>query len=832
MHKIKILITIFLIQSPFLVAGPFNSFLQSSATTRRSGPASDTSIVQPESGGILGVPGIASPSETASPRDDTDPSDFEEDEDQSRRERALSFIDSLRQRGTLGGRSSRESSTPVPSKSETSMKAGEEGVTLTFKNASIEEVVNVIMKELGYSYIIDPEVTGTVNLFTQKEFPRTKLFEVLGQLLKMNGQAIIRQEDLYVILPIGQSPSIPGSILKRPNSMLSEVQAKGESSSGAVQSSKKTQSDVDQGEIAVPELGKEGVKQATTIPVAKVSQQREQLKSEEGVITYIVPLHHIPSAEMVTMVKAFVSDGAQVVDFQSANILILTDYRANIEQALEIIRLLDTEYFDVNVVDLVPVRYHQAVDVAEDLAQIYAPGEKAGGVRIVAIERLNSILVITHAPEVFAEVENWIQKLDTPSGGSNIRTFVYQVENNTANNIAEILSQLYSDGAGLPSGAGSKDSKEGPESSQQRGRQRQEAAFLPEGQNRTGSAGLPLGPSLGGRSAQSAVRAAVITGDIKIIVNEFNNSLVIQGTEADYKFLRETIVQLDILPRQVLIEAKIYAVELRNDLSYGVSWFLQDRLSEQGHATTGSITSVGDEGGGGVSGATRFFVGAYRQFDIVIDALRTKTNVEILESPTLLVVDGTEAQINVGAEVPVTTASFGDPLRSGSNTSFVNSISFRPTGTTLLLLPRISSSGMVAMDLAIEVSNASGPALTPTINRNFVRTSLIAKDGQQIGIAGVISDNFDYSNNRVPILGDIPVIGALFGQTSRSKRRFELIFLITPHVVSSVPTAAELTLEFKRALRNAYGFIKEKEVEDQELRDGRRKLELKTKINP
>ena len=504
--------------------------------------------------------------------------------------------------------------TAVQPPSETAIKRGGTGVTLTFKNASIEEVVDVIMQELGHSYILDPEVAGTVNLFTHQEFSKEKLFGVLEQLLKMNGQAIIRQDDLYVILPIGQSATIPGPILKRPVSARPEAESEPAQGPPAGQQPPSPPPGAGPGNPAAAAIAQQPeTPQPTTITIPEQPSELEQLAGEEGVITYIVPLHYIPSADMVTMIKAFVSDGAQVVDFQSANILIITDYRASIEQALEIIRLLDTEYFEVNTVDLVPVRYHQAIDVAEDLAQVFAPGEKAGGVRIVAIERLNSILVVTHAPEVFRQVMTWIDKLDAPSGGSNIRTYVYSVENNTANNIAEILSQLYSDGAGLPSGGGTPEEQESLQvasQERQRARQREESAFLPEQQGRLGmgmgggSGGLPLGPALGGRAASSGVRAVVVAGDIKIIVNEFNNSLVIQGTEADYQFLRQTIALLDVLPRQVLIEAKIYAVELRDDLSYGVSWFLQDRLEnpDPAHPTTGSITRVGEEGGGGYFG--------------------------------------------------------------------------------------------------------------------------------------------------------------------------------------------------------------------------------------
>jgi len=223
--------------------------------------------------------------------------------------------------------------------------------------------------------------------------------------------------------------------------------------------------------------------------------------------------------------------------------------------------------------------------------------------------------------------------------------------------------------------------------------------------------------------------------------------------------------------------------------------------------------------------ASRAFLGSDRQLTAIISALRAVTKVELLEAPRILALDGMQAQINIGAEIPVTTASFGNPLQAGQPSNFINSIQFRPTGVTLLILPRISASGIVTMDLAIEVSSATGATLTPTINRNFITTSLIVRDGQTVAIAGLISDQFDEARNRVPILGDIPILGALFGQTTRNKRRSELIFFITPHVIRNLPTATELTLDFKRALRNSYDFIDRKEREETELIQERRAQE-------
>jgi general secretion pathway protein D len=742
------------------------------------------------------------------------------------------------QNQTDGAPAPQPSGTPAPvlSPAQPAKPGSERTFDFSFSNAAIDTVIGNIMKELGYSYVIDPQVTGTVSIFTQRGVPRSRLFEILEGILKMNGHGIVKQGDFYVIAPLGSVPRLPHGILVRPQTQPAQPEAPSGQPTG---SNSQPQSDAPPGTTALP---------------LQPSQEARRLDAEEGIVTYIIPLHYLSSEHVKQMAQVFVSEGANVIDFAPANILLITDHRKNIQQVLDLVNILDTQYFDLNNVELLQVKNNLAKDVAADLAKIFAPGDRSA-VRIIAIERLNSILAVTHAPSVLQQIKDWVDKLDSPSASTNLRTFVYQVENNTAMNIADVLSQLYQDGTGLPSSA-----------TGEAGGQLREPGFVGS-QNRMGGRGGyggyggeyggyggggyggggyggggyggggyggggyggggyggmrgGVGPSLRGRpmSSSAGVRA-VVSENLKVIVNEFNNSLIIQATQADYDFLLETIRQLDVLPRQVQIEAKIYRVQLTDDLNFGVAAFLEKRggtgTEVVGPATTGSISPPSQSSPGGAFGiVTRTLIGAERQLEAAITALRAKTEVELMEAPRLMAMDGMQATFNVGAEVPVTTASYGDPLQSG-NISFVNSIQFRPTGTTLLISPRISASGIVTMDLAIEVSSSSG-SLTPTINRNYVETSLIIRDGQTIAIAGLISDHFNLSRNRVPVLGDIPILGSIFGQTSRAKSRHELIILITPHVIPNLPSAAEMTLEFRRALRKAYDYIRRQEQDEQEL---------------
>ena len=751
-----------------------------------------------------------------------------------------------------GGSAGRPSSARVES--------SEAGIGLKFESVPINRVINSIMQELGYSYVIDPEVQGEVSIYTSGKIPREELFEVLEQLLMMNSIAIVEQENgLFAVVPIAESPTIPHKI------NTSMTKSKAPAAEGAPD---KEGSGATEGQ-ANPAAEAPGTE--TSKPVKTDSAQGIEMSQEKGVITYIIPLNYVVSEQLLQMAQVFLTPGATVVDFQPGNILLVTDHRNNINQVLELVELLDTNYFKFNRVELIPIKYHQAAAVAEDLGKIFSSGDAAAGVRIVAIERLNSLLVVTRAGQVFDEVKGWIDRLDiVPSASSNIKTHVYHVENNTAVQIAQILAELYRDGYGMPSSPGTT----GTVDSQNQGAYQNpgfvagSSGYGGYGSNYGGSYGgnyggyggagsyggssyggyggssrygsgsygsyggsggmggyggmsgsRQLGPQLS-QSSQSQIRG-IMAGNVKMVVNEFANELIIQGSEADIQFMLGTIEQLDILPRQVFIEAQIFSVELTNDLSFGISSFLQEKGTGVSGTTIGPATtsSISD---GALSAITRIAIGGERELQVVLNALKAKTDVELLEAPRILAKDGTMASINIGAEVPVTSASYGDPLISGS-TNFVNSISYRSTGTTLQLVPRISSSGIVNLDMVMEVSNATGAALTPTINRNYIQTSLIVGDGQTIGLGGIISDSENNSQSRVPILGDIPIIGAIFGKTEKQKRRFEMIIFITPHVVKTIPSVAELSLEFKRALKLAYPVIDRKNEERRLLLEQRKK---------
>jgi general secretion pathway protein D len=323
-------------------------------------------------------------------------------------------------------------------------------------------------------------------------------------------------------------------------------------------------------------------------------------------------------------------------------------------------------------------------------------------------------------------------------------------------------------------------------------------------------AGRQLGPQLNtNRTITSQVlRGGQFTGlqdTVRLVVDDVNNSLIIQATPADYIYISETIRKMDILPRQALIDAKIYEVDLNDSFSMGVHATLDAKGDSS--LTTGSLTN------GLLNIKTFVPVGNAQEIMLMLSAIAGKTKVRVLEAPSVLALDGQQAQIIVGAEVPYPGTSF-TPSVGGSTTS----VQYRDTGISLIVIPRISASGNVTMDIMQEVSTP-GPSVTigegdaPSFNKTSVQTTLSVKDGETVAIAGLIRDGNDFTRSGIPFLSSIPLVGALFGKTEKTSHRNELIILITPHVIRTPEKLQEMTGVLRDSLRNVRKYAEEKEKE-------------------
>jgi general secretion pathway protein D len=291
---------------------------------------------------------------------------------------------------------------------------------------------------------------------------------------------------------------------------------------------------------------------------------------------------------------------------------------------------------------------------------------------------------------------------------------------------------------------------------------------------------------------------------MRIIANRRNNALLIYATPNEYAVIEGMLRKIDIIPLQVLIEATIAEVDLNDSLEYGTQYFFK----ATGHhvaITQGPLSGLPPISGLSFPSTLGFFT-LSKQPNFALSALAAVTKVKVLSAPQIMVLDNEPARLQVGQQVPVLTGTATSTL--AANAPVVNSIDYHSTGVIMQVTPRVNSGGLVALDIAQEVSNVAAAATnsvqgSPTFNDQTFRTRVAVQDGQTVGMAGLIRDNVSEDNRGIPFLKDIPLLGALVSTQSNSRMRSELLVLITPHVVHDQRDARALTEDLRSQLIGA-----------------------------
>ena len=611
------------------------------------------------------------------------------------------------------------SMTPLGAQEPPPAPQDEAPISLFLDNADIHQIIQIIGETLGINYVVDPNIQGTVNINTAGNLQRSDLLPILETILRINGATIVQNGNFYEIVPATAA-----------------------------------------------------LRQA--LPVQDDAQP---LRVDDQFVIQVVRMKFVSASEMSQLLSPYLSEGANIVVREAGNILLVTERRGNLLKLLEIVDVFDTNVFEGERVRLFPVENSLAADLVQDLVTVFAGYalSENGAIRFVAIERMNSVLVISPNMAVFDEVQKWLDRLDQPLQTSGVRNFVYRVRNGKAIEIQRVLSQLY-------------------------GTEVQLSGIY---QTPTGAVGA-MPPPAGQTPAQAGAGAEVgtaflPTGNVKIISDETNNALVIQATPQEYAIIEDTLEQLDLLPRQVLIDAQIYEVVLDDSLAFGLSARLQNRGTLQPAQTTASFSGNPPS----LAVQTFAFIGRARELLMFLHASENRSRVRTLSAPSVLVSNNQTAQFTVGVDIPVPVSSSASAVQaSGGGTLFAQTIQRRETGVIMQVTPLINDSGNVTLEISQEVSQvgALGP-LGPVIGQSAVTSTIVIRDGQTIVLGGFIRESNDLVRNRIPLLGRIPVLGGLFGSTSTTKNRTELVILITPHVIRNFEEADHATEELRDKLR-------------------------------
>jgi len=304
----------------------------------------------------------------------------------------------------------------------------------------------------------------------------------------------------------------------------------------------------------------------------------------------------------------------------------------------------------------------------------------------------------------------------------------------------------------------------------------------------------------------------------RIIPNPFDNTLLVQSTPEDWEQISRLLLQLDVPPRQILVEAKIIEVTLTGALQYGVASYLQS----QGAAVPGGFTAPGQAGGflgnlNPVSGLLTLsgglLVGHSRELLAQLTAMETTGKAKTINEPSLIATDSIPAVMNVGTTVPTLSSTVASGVQSGGNTLFANNISNVSTGTTLIVNARVNSSGVITMLINQQVSapttSSSDSIASPSFSNKSFQTQITVQDGDTFAIGGFITESTNDQSTGIPFLSRIPIIGAAFGGKSKNTSRDELIVFFTPHVIYDTTSLAEATDDLKSGLKHMQRELKD-----------------------
>lgn len=643
---------------------------------------------------------------------------------------------------------------------------------LKFEEAPLAEVVSLILREIAkVDYIIHPPISGTVTLATQGEISADQAVLLLEAALQANGLQMAR--DTRGVYHIGKAEAIKGIV------------------------------------PALRQVGGSG-----------------PLPPGYGAI--VVPLKFIGAGEMASILRPMAPAEALVRVDTVRNLLVLVGTRTQAEGWLDIVSTFDVDMLKGMSVGVFPLKHVSTREVESALRLLSSGGAAPptspagtagtarpadttgaalaasfplyGALRVLPIERINSVMVVTPRAAYLDEARRWIEKLDQPGGNSpEAQLFVYPVQNGNAKHLANVLNGLFGNGASAPTQA-TTNSGVAP------GLQQTTI-------NTTGfsSAGIGLSAGTlnttgrtGGTSALqgSGLSTVSLNAGLRVMADEINNAVLVYGTRGEFEKIEMTLRRLDIPPTQVLIEASIIEVTLTDDLKYGLQWIFTDKV-RGGLAGTGVLSTAASAAFGatpaGFSYTLRNTMGDVRA---VISALADKSLVKVISSPSLMVLDNHTATIAVGNQQPI---KVGDTITTNGVIS--SNIQYKDTGVSLAVTPSVNAGNMVTMQINQSVTDV-GQVDAATLQRSFLQRQFASKvavrSGETLVLGGLIRDNTTNGKSGLPGLQDIPLFGNLFGTNASSTNRTELLVVITPRVVRTEQDMRQMGQELKDRMKTLY----------------------------
>jgi general secretion pathway protein D len=512
-----------------------------------------------------------------------------------------------------------------------------------------------------------------------------------------------------------------------------------------------------------------------------------------GQIQQVIPVKYADVQNLFGMLTR--SQGVTIIPDLRENVYIVTGSREQVEQAMQMINLLDRPAMRGRFVGMQQVTYWNPVDMAAKLNEIMAqesiPVTKdptTKGVQINVLEQRGLLIFFAAEKEWLERIKFWIRTLDTPLASEEKQFFFYFPQNCLAVELGDSLDNII--------GVSQTSKKAKKESS------RKSSGTSKMSASRTGDAAqkavkTPDEKVASTKTSEPGDGSENFIQDVFATVDEGKNALIIYATQQKYKVVETLLKRLDIMPIQVLLEATIAEITLKDDLKYGLEWFLNSTryLNSVGGTITGNMGTLGKLGlGGNIFNYSYISEGLLYQ--TLINALAQNNLIKILSSPRVTVRDGKTASLVVGKEVPIVTNENTSQVITGGNSGIIRAIQYRKTGVSIEVTPMVQAKNVVTLEINQEVSeaqtNTTSDINSPMILNRTINTEVVASDGQTVLLGGLIQEKNSNTINKIPLLGDIPYLGYMFKTTSDSQERTELVLMITPRIIRNTQQIDEM----------------------------------------
>jgi len=629
---------------------------------------------------------------------------------------------------------------------------------LNFVGADIESVIKAVGHYTNITFLIDPRVKGTLTLVSEKSITKSQAFQLLASTLRLQGYAIVSGDGYAKVVP--------------------EAEAK--------------------------------LQASPTVIGGQKSPQGDQI------VTQVFHLNHENSANLVTVLRPLITPNNTINANPGNNTLVITDYSDNLKRLAKIVASLDAP--SSADLDVVPVRYAIASDLATMINKLMEPGAggDSGRVTLVPDPRTNSLVVRAPSAARANLAKSLIAKLDQPTAQAGNVHVVY-LKNAEATKLAETLRSVVSGDGGSSSSQSNSGSLSSLGGAGNSNSQMGQSGLGSSSQSGTGQSG-PSNPALqsGSRSGSQSSGAGGSAGYIQ--ADATTNTLIITAPEAVYRSLRTVIDQLDVRRAQVYIESMIVEVNADKLSEFGVQWAGLSGNSNSSYRVGGGTSFATDSGNNIISlnnlanatGTTQptppgagLTLGVFKQLangklglGAIAHALGSDGDSNILSTPNMITLDNEVATIKVGQNVPIVTGSYTNTAGTAGNP--FTTVDRKDVGITLKVRPQISEGGTIKLAIYNE-SSSIDTSVTSTsgliLKNRVIETNILADDGQVLILGGLIQDDTSDGVEKVPGLGDIPLIGNLFKYQKRQRKKTNLMVFLRPVVVRNREQQMSLTAD-------------------------------------